>query len=187
MGADHPTHYGHSVSSAYYDTTAVEVEVDAETGQIDILRVVVADDCGKVIDRLSIEGQVDGATMQGIGAALMEQRVYDPKKEGRLANADFDDYHVPLSVNVPPEIKRIFVESDEPSFCYGHKGGGESPGIGSVIPAIASAVYDAVGIRLTSFPMTPDKVLRALAERDAAERAAGHERAAGDAAAKQGS
>jgi CO/xanthine dehydrogenase Mo-binding subunit len=70
---------------------------------------------------------------------------------------------------VPPEIKRIFVESDEPSFCYGHKGGGESPGIGSVIPAIASAVYDAVGIRLTSFPMTPDKVLRALAEKNAGQ------------------
>lgn len=186
LGVDHPTHYGHSVSSAYYDTTAVEVEVDTETGQIKVLRVVVADDCGKVIDRLSIEGQVDGATMQGIGAALMEERVYDPKHEGRLANADFDDYHVPLSVNVPPEIKRIFVESDEPSFCYGHKGGGESPGIGSVIPAIASAVYDAVGIRLTSFPMTPDKVLRALAEKEAAERAAGGERGTVHAAGKHG-
>ena len=178
LGADHPTHYGHSVSSTYYDSTAVEVEVDTETGQIKVLRAVVADDCGKVIDRLSLEGQVDGAMMQGIGAALMEERVYDPKHEGRLANADFDDYHVPLSVNVPPEIKRIFVESDEPSFCYGHKGGGESPGIGSVIPAIASAVYDAVGIRLTSFPMTPDKVLRALAEKEAAESASEHKRAA---------
>jgi len=149
-----------------YDSTAVEVEVDPGTGEIRILDVAVADDCGRVIDRLSIEGQVDGATVQGIGAGLMEERVYDLRR-GRLANADFDDYHVPLAVNVPDEIKKVFIESDEPSFCYGHKGGGESPGIGTVVPAIANAVYNAVGIRLTSFPMTPDKVLAALAELEA--------------------
>ena len=166
LAVDHPTHYGHSVSATLYDSTAVEVEVDPGTGEIRILDVAVADDCGRVIDRLSIEGQVDGATVQGIGAGLMEERVYDLRR-GRLANADFDDYHVPLAVNVPDEIKKVFIESDEPSFCYGHKGGGESPGIGTVVPAIANAVYNAVGIRLTSFPMTPDKVLAALAELEA--------------------
>jgi CO/xanthine dehydrogenase Mo-binding subunit len=165
LAIDHPTHYGHSVSATYYDTTAVEVEVDPGTGQIRILDVVVADDCGRVIDRLSIEGQVDGATVQGIGAGLLEERVYD-LKTGRLANPDFDDYHLPLSVNMPAEIKKIFIESNEPSFCYGHKGGGESPGIATVVAAIANAVHQATGVRLTTFPMTPDRMLEALANRD---------------------
>ena len=134
--------------------------------------MVVADDCGRVIDRLSIEGQVDGATMQGIGAALLEERVYDLRR-GRLANAGLRRLpRAPGRERARTRSRSIFVESDEPSFCYGHKGGGESPGIGTVVPAIANAVYDAVGIRLTSFPMTPDKVLAALADKDAAAGAA---------------
>jgi len=165
LAADHPTHYGHSVSATYYDTTAVEVEVDTETGEIKLLNVAVADDCGRVIDRQSIEGQVDGALAMGIGAALLEERLYRPGT-GELANADLDDYHVPLATEVPPQTSRIFIESEEPAFCYGHKGGGESPGIGSVVPAIANAVFEATGVRLTQFPMTPERVLEALAAQE---------------------
>ncbi|RKY00614.1 MAG: hypothetical protein DRP55_05465 [Spirochaetes bacterium] len=159
LGADNPTHYGHSVSATYYDTVVVEVEVEIETGQIKILKVIVADDCGKVIDRMMIEGQVDGATMQGLGATLLEERKTDYK--GMLLNSNLTSYYLPLSLNLP-SIEKIFVESNEPGYCYGHKGGGESPGIGSIMPAIANAIYDAIGVRIKSTPITPDKILEAL-------------------------
>ncbi|MBW1713424.1 MAG: xanthine dehydrogenase family protein molybdopterin-binding subunit, partial [Deltaproteobacteria bacterium] len=163
LGADHDSHYGHSVGATYFDTTAVEVEVDVETGQVKVLQVVVADDCGRVIDRMMIEGQVDGATVQGLGAALMEERQTD--ENGVPVNPNFDFYRVPLAENVPP-IERIFIESKEPSYCYGQKGGGESPGIGSIVPAIANAIYDAVGVRIKSTPITREKVLKALYEKE---------------------
>lgn len=162
LKSTHPTHYGPGVDATYYETTAVELEVDEETGEIKILNVVVADDCGKVIDRRQLEGQVDGATMQGIGAALMEEIIVDEK--GAIANASFNDYKVPLATNVPP-IERIFVESIDPCFAYGCKGGGESPGIGSVVPAIANALYHSLGIRIKSTPITKEKILKALAEK----------------------
>ncbi|HNX29174.1 MAG TPA: xanthine dehydrogenase family protein molybdopterin-binding subunit [Syntrophomonadaceae bacterium] len=159
----HPTHYGRGVDSTYYDTVTVEVEVDTETGEVHLLNVVVADDCGKVIDRRQLEGQVDGATVQGIGAALFEEIIWDDK--GQIANPNYTDYKVPLAHNVPP-IQRIFVESIEPVFAYGCKGGGESPGIGSIVPAISNAIYDAVGVRITSTPMSKEKVLLALKEKE---------------------
>jgi len=162
LRADHPTHYGHSVSATYYDTVVAEVEVDTETGEVKVLKVIVADDCGKVIDLMQLDGQVQGATVMGLGAALMEERIID---QGQVVNANFLDYRVPLSTNVPP-IEKIYVESNEPGFAYGCKGGGESPGIGSIIPAIANAVYDAVGVRIKSTPITREKVLRALAEKE---------------------
>ena len=164
LGADHHSHYGHSVGATYYDTLTVEVEVDEKTGKLRILEVIVADDCGKVIDRLMLEGQVDGAVMQGLGAALMEERRID--ETGSLANPNFDRYRIPRTVDVP-EIKKIFIESNEPSYCYGQKGGGESPGIGTIMPAIANAIYDAVGVRVRSTPITPKKIMEALAVKDA--------------------
>ena len=114
-------------------------------------------------DLKQLEGQVDGATIQGIGAAFYEDRLVDEK--GRVVNTNFDDYWVPLATNTPP-IERIFVESMEPGFAYGCKGGGESPGIGSIVPAIANAIYDAVGVRIKTLPLTPEKVLQALAEKE---------------------
>jgi CO/xanthine dehydrogenase Mo-binding subunit len=162
LDAHHDTHYGHSVGATYFDTLAAEVEVNAKTGEVKVLHVVVADDCGKIIDRMMIEGQVDGAIVQGLGATLMEERKIDDK--GQLVNYDFDRYKVPHATDVPT-ITKIFVESNEPSYCYGHKGGGESPGIGSIMPAVANAIYDAVGVRIKSTPITPKKVLEALAQK----------------------
>jgi CO/xanthine dehydrogenase Mo-binding subunit len=161
LKSSHPTHYGRGVDATYYDAVVAEIEVDKETGLIKVLNVVVADDCGKVIDRQQLEGQVDGATTQGIGAALMEGIVVD-NKTGRIINPNFDDYKVPLATNVPP-IEKIFVESIEPGFAYGCKGGGESAGIGSIAPAIANAVYDAVGVRIKIPPLSGEPVLKALA------------------------
>jgi CO/xanthine dehydrogenase Mo-binding subunit len=162
LKSSHPTHYGRGVDATYYDTTIAEVEVDTETGLVKVLNVVVADDCGKVIDRMQLEGQVDGATMQGIGAGLMEGIILDDK--GKIINANFDDYKVPLATNVPP-IQKIFIESIEPGFAYGCKGGGESAGIGSVAPAIANAIYDAIGVRIKTPPLSGEPIVRALAER----------------------
>lgn len=162
LKSTHPTHYGPGVDANYYDTTAVELEVNTENGEIKLLNVVVADDCGKVIDRKMLEGQVDGATMQGIGAALTEEIIVDSK--GRIVNANLTDYKVPSASNVPP-IQKIFVESIDPSFAYGCKGGGESPGIGSVVPAIANAVYRATGVRIKSTPISREKVLKAITEK----------------------
>lgn len=164
LKSTHPTHYGPGVDATYYDTTAVEIEVDTDTGEVKLLNVVVADDCGKVIDRRALEGQVDGATVQGIGAALSEQIIVNDK--GKIVNPSFTDYKVPLAAEVPP-IKRIFVESIEPGFAYGCKGGGESPGIGSIVPAIANAIYRTTGVRIKSTPITREKVLKALSEKEA--------------------
>jgi len=156
----HPTHYGRGVDATYFDAVTAEVEVDTETGRVEMLNVVVADDCGKVIDRRQLEGQIDGATIQGIGAALMEQIIVDNK--GKIINPNFSDYKVPMATNVPP-IEKIFVESIEPGFAYGCKGGGESAGIGSVAPAIANAIYNAVGVRIKTPPLSGENTLRALA------------------------
>lgn len=162
LKSTHPTHYGRGVDATYYDTAIAEVEVDPETGVVKVLKVVVADDCGKVIDRKQLEGQVEGATTQGIGAALTEGIIVDNR--GRIINPNFDDYKVPLATNVPP-IQTLFIESIEPGFAYGCKGGGESAGIGSVPPAIANAIYDAVGVRIKTPPLSGEPTLRALAER----------------------
>lgn len=158
----HPTHYGRGVSATYFDTVVCEVDVDPETGQIKVLNVVVADDCGKVIDRMQLEGQVDGAVVQGLGAALNEEIILDRK--GRIINANFQDYKVPLAPEVPP-IQKIFIESIEPGYAYGCKGGGESAGIGSLLPAIANAVYHATGIRIKALPLSRDRLLTQLMPR----------------------
>ncbi len=164
LKSSHSTHYGRGVDATYYDAVIAEVEVDKETGLVKLLNVVVADDCGKVIDRQQLEGQVDGATTQGIGAALMEGIMVDGKT-GKIINPNFDDYKVPLATNVPP-IQKIFIESIEPGFAYGCKGGGESAGIGSVAPAIANAVYDAVGVRIKIPPISGEPILKALAVKE---------------------
>ena len=161
LAIDHPTHYGPNVSASYFDTVVAEVEVDTETGEVKVLRLTIADDCGKVINLMGLEGQLQGATAQGLGAALTEQIILE---EGRILNANLLNYLVPTSLNVPP-IDMIWVESNEQGFAYGCKGGGESAGIHSIVAAIANAIYDAVGVRIKTLPITPDKILTALAEK----------------------
>lgn len=161
LKTSHPTHYGPSVSATYFDTTVVEVEVNPKTGEVSTLNVVVADDCGRILDLMSLEGQVQGGTVQGLGAALMEELLFD---EGKMLTTDFLDYRVPLMPNVPP-IEKIFVETNEPGFAYGCKGGGEQAGIGSIMPALANAIYDATGVRIHSTPLTREKILAGLAHK----------------------
>ncbi len=141
-----------------FSTHLVEVEVDVETGEVDITRYLTLSDIGTPINPIAAEGQIEGAVTQGIGYALYEELRFD--EEGRIENPSFRNYHIPTSDEVP-EIEAEFVKTHEPSGPYGAKSVGE---IGMVppAPAIANAIYDAIGVRFRELPITPDKVLKEL-------------------------
>jgi xanthine dehydrogenase molybdenum-binding subunit len=138
----------------------VEVEVDTETGQVDVLRVVYSHDIGKVIHPQNAEGQVEGGFQQGMGYALMENIQFDPES-GSCLTGDFLDYKIPTAMEMPRDIKSVFVESDEPTGPFGAKSLSE-PCITVPAPAIANAIYNATGVRIKELPITPEKVLVGL-------------------------
>ena len=141
---------------------AVEVEVDCETGQVTVLGLVVAYDLGQPLNPMAVEGQIEGAVAQGIGYALTEQMIH---KNGRLMNSDFLDYRILSAPGMPP-VQIVLVGSGDPAGSFGAKGMGEW-GLLPTAPAIANAVYDAIGARVQDLPITPEKVLRLLAEKGA--------------------
>ncbi len=141
---------------------AVEIEVDEGTGVITPLRIWSAHDVGKAINPTAVEGQIEGGVMQGVGYALYEEMVWD---SGRLANPSFMDYKIPGAIEVPQEIVPIIVEKPDRSGPFGAKGIGEPPIVG-IAPAIGNALHHATGIRVRQLPMTPERVLRALRERN---------------------
>ena len=146
-------------SPAYSFTTHVaQVKVDEATGFIEVEKVWAAHDCGMAINPTIVEGQIQGSVYMGLGEALLEQQAYDD--EGRLTCPNLVDYKVPTAVDTP-EIEAIFIESDDPEGPFGAKEAGEGP-LHPIIPAIANAVYDAVGIRLREIPFHPARVLAAL-------------------------
>ena len=138
----------------------IELEVDTETGEIEIQRVVYSTDIGQVIHPKSAEGQVEGGFQQGMGYALMENLQFD-EETGACLSADFLDYKMPTAMEMPSNIETIFIDSNEPSGPYGGKSMSE---MALIVPAaaIANAVYNAIGVRITDLPITPEKVLRAL-------------------------
>jgi xanthine dehydrogenase molybdenum-binding subunit len=142
----------------------VEVQVDTETGQIDVLQVVPVHEIGKVIHPVAAEGQIEGGIQQGIGHTLTEDYVIDPAT-GRSLNAGFVDYKMPLSMDMPP-IRTILLETaPDPGGPYGAKGVGEDPII-AIGPAIANAVYAAIGVRFRHYPITPEDVLDGLRQKE---------------------
>ena len=148
-----------------FSTQFCDVEVDPETGRVEILRFVIAQDAGRAIHPSYVEGQMQGGVVQGIGWALNEEYIYD--EHGRLSNPGFLDYRVPVASDVPM-IEPIVVEVPNPNHPYGVKGVGEV----SICPpmaAIANAVADAIGRRMQDLPMSPPKVLEALDHRDGGE------------------
>jgi xanthine dehydrogenase molybdenum-binding subunit len=149
-----------SVSYAY-GAHGVEVEVDKETGQVKILDYIAAHDVGKAINPLLLEGQIYGGGLQGIGYALGEKMIYE---KGELKNGNFLDYKMPTAKDIPP-VQAVIVETDEKDGPFGAKGIGE-PGAVPTAPAIANAIYDAVGVRIKDLPITPEKVLKALKEKE---------------------
>ena len=144
-----------------FGTHLVDVEVDPETGRVTILRYTVAQDAGKAIHPSYVEGQFQGGAVQGIGWALNEEYIYG--KDGKLQNAGFLDYRMPVASDLPM-IDAILVEVPNPRHPYGVRGVGETP-IVPPMAAIANAVEQATGVRFTELPMSPPKVLKALRER----------------------
>jgi len=157
---DSKTGYG-GIPTYAFGTHGIEVEVDRKTGQVKVLNYVAVHDVGKVINPLMAEGQIEGGGVQGLGYALSEGLVWE---EGIVLNPNFQDYRV-FYVNDVPPMKPIMVESIDPDGPYGAKGLGE-PGMIPTGAAIANAIYDAVGVRIKSLPITPEKVLRALKEKE---------------------
>lgn len=138
-----------------------EVEVDTETGIVRVLKVVAAQDLGKTINPQQAEGQIAGGVAQGVGFALLEEVQLS---QGRIENPLFSEYLIPTTLDVP-EIRTILVEEREESGPYGAKGLGE-PAMLPTIAAIINAIDDAIGVRITSLPATPEKILAALAGRE---------------------
>jgi len=150
-----------NLSVAYaYGAHGVEVEVDKETGQVKIIRYVAAHDVGKAINPMLLEGQIYGGGVMGLGYALSENMVY---KNGKNMNPNFLDYKVLTAKDIPP-VEAVIVETDDQAGPFGAKGIGE-PGLVPTAPAIANAIYDAVGVRINDLPITPEKVLKALKEK----------------------
>lgn len=136
----------------------VDVEVDTETGKVEILRYTAAQDAGKAIHPAYVEGQIQGGAVQGIGWALNEAYIYND--DGALLNSSFLDYRMPTSLDLPM-IDTIIVEVANPAHPYGVRGVGEVP-IVPPMAAISNAIYDAIGVRMNDLPMSPDKILEAL-------------------------
>lgn len=141
-------------------THLVDVEVDPETGKVEILRYTAVQDVGKAVHPDFVEGQIQGGVVQGIGWALNEAYLYS--EDGRLMNANFLDYRMPTFLDVPM-IDTVMVEVANPKHPYGVRGVGEVP----IVPppaAIANAIHDAIKVRVTTLPMSPARILEALWE-----------------------
>jgi CO/xanthine dehydrogenase Mo-binding subunit len=153
--------YKGNISAAYgFGAQMAEVEVDTETGVVRVLRLACANDVGRAINPMAVEGQIEGGAQMGLGYALTEELLV---RDGRVLNPDFLDYRLFTAADMPP-IETIIIETDDPGGPFGAKGVGEMGGTPTAA-AIANAIYDAVGLRLTELPMTPERVLAALEEK----------------------
>ncbi|MFQ5911978.1 MAG: xanthine dehydrogenase family protein molybdopterin-binding subunit [Nitrospinota bacterium] len=154
--------YG-NVSPGYtFCSQAAEVEVDTETGQVEVVGFWVADDVGRTINPLTAEGQIQGAVMQGMGFAIYENWFVDA---GQVMNGNFADYTLPKASCLPRKVESALVETIEPNGPFGAKGASETA-IDPVAAAIGNAIYDAIGVRITSLPFTPEKILAAMAGKE---------------------
>lgn len=161
-------------SPAYSFTAHVaEVEVDAETGFVEVKKIWVAHDCGRALNPTIVEGQMEGSAYMGFAEALMEQHIVKDAEHGRagLHNApSLLDYRIPTSLDTP-ELESLIVESIDPEGPYGAKEAGEGP-LHPSIPAIANAIHDAVGVRMDALPFSPPRVWAALQAKAGSDREA---------------
>jgi xanthine dehydrogenase YagR molybdenum-binding subunit len=144
-----------------FGAQCVEVEVDVETGEVRVLRVVASHDCGRIINPTMVDSQVLGAVTQGLGFALTEARVVDPSS-GAVLNANLGEYKVPTVADVPPIVHAPVDLPDPEANPTGAKGIGEPPLVPTA-PAIANAVFDAIGVRIRHTPLARHRLLEALA------------------------
>ena len=154
-----------NVSGSYgFEAQIAEVEVNRETGEVKVVKMWDAHDIGKAINPQSCEAQVEGSIVMGIGYTLYEDLKF---KNGRAVNPNFANYRVPKSLGATP-IHTILVETNDPEGPYGAKGMGEA----SLLPtsaAIANAIEDAIGVRIKELPITPEKILKAVKEKEEKE------------------
>jgi len=157
--------YKGNISAAYgFGAQMAEVEVDLETGLVRVLRLVCANDVGRAINPMAVEGQIEGGAHMGLGYALTEELQIE---DGRVLNADLLDYRLFTAADMPA-IETVIIETDDPGGPYGAKGVGEMGGTPTAA-AVANAVYAAAGVRLTRLPMTAERVLEALQAKAARE------------------
>jgi 4-hydroxybenzoyl-CoA reductase subunit alpha len=143
-----------------YSAQVVEVSVDEETGVVTVDKVWVAHDCGKALNRLAVEGQVQGSVWMGMGQAMSEEAAYH---EGLMLTANMLDYRVPTIQDSPP-IEVGIVESNDPHGPFGAKEAGEGS-LAAFLPALTNAIADAIGLRFNDLPVTPDRVFEAIEKR----------------------
>jgi CO/xanthine dehydrogenase Mo-binding subunit len=148
--------------SVNYAIQVAEVEVDTDTGEVKVLGLTALQDVGFALNPLAVEGQIQGGAVQGLGYALSEEMKFD--SNGRLMNPHLLDYKLPSILDVP-KVKTVLIEEpiSAATTPYGAKGVGEPP-IVPTAAAVANAIYDAIGVRVYSLPLTPEKVLKAIRE-----------------------
>jgi CO/xanthine dehydrogenase Mo-binding subunit len=153
------SHIAFAVQAPAFAAQLARVEVDPDTGELTLNGFVVVQDAGKAINPLGVEGQMQGGAVQSLGFALTEALLYDEK--GRLTNPSLLDYRKLTAADLP-NIETIIVEVPSPAGPFGARGVGEPP----IVPApaaIANAVFDATGARITELPITPERIAMALA------------------------
>jgi 4-hydroxybenzoyl-CoA reductase subunit alpha len=144
-----------------YAAQAVEVEVDEETGEVRVIKVWAAHDCGRAINPLAVRGQIEGSVWMGLAQALFEAQHWSP--QGLCFNGGLLEYKVPTAVDSPP-VEAFIVESGDPEGPFGAKEAGEGS-LAAILPALTNAIYDACGIWMCDLPVTPERVLLALEEK----------------------
>jgi CO/xanthine dehydrogenase Mo-binding subunit len=155
LGVSHPAF---AVQAPAFAAQLARIEVDPETGELTLHGFVVVQDAGRAINPLGVEGQMQGGAVQSLGFALTEQLQFD--EQGRLTNPSLLDYRKLTAADVPP-IETIIVEVPSPAGPFGARGVGEPP-IVPALAAIANAVRDAVGVRITEAPLTPERIAMAI-------------------------
>jgi CO/xanthine dehydrogenase Mo-binding subunit len=157
-----PSHpLGGTAAFFEFNATAVEVEVDRETGDVTVTRHVTVSDVGRALNPMQVRGQDEGAAIMGLGHTLMEHLILGD--DGRIRNLGAIDYRIPTSMDLPQSIESDIVEGGDGPGPYGAKGMSEGALL-CVAPAVAAAVHDAVGVRIRDLPLSPERVWRALQE-----------------------
>jgi CO/xanthine dehydrogenase Mo-binding subunit len=158
VALDPETGQGKPFSTYVYATQIAEVDVDDETGEVEVLRIVAAHDCGTAINPMLVEGQIEGGISMGVGFALQEEILFDDA--GCQLNPNLTNYIMPTSLDMPA-IEVDIVKSFDPTGPFGAKGVGEPTAVPTAA-AILNAIHNAVGVRITSLPATAEKVLAAI-------------------------
>ncbi len=162
---DPETGQGKPFNTYVYATQIAEVEVDDETGEVVVKRIVAVHDCGQPINPMLVEGQIQGGISMGVGYALQEEILFDD--QGKQINPNLTNYIMPTSLDMP-ELDVQLVDNYDPTGPHGAKGVGETTAVPTAA-AIMNAIYDAVGVRITTLPATAEKVMAAILEKNAQE------------------